>query len=55
MSFLWITIPATLLLAFVLLVLVVRSALFGDLDDPDAPAERHLLDRDDTPELPPDA
>ena len=52
MSFLWITIPATLALATVLLVLVLRSALRGDLDDLDGPAERHLLDRDDNPELP---
>ena len=54
MSFLWITIPATLLLSSALLALVIRSVLNGELDDPDAPALRLQLDDDRTPELPAD-
>jgi len=49
-SFLWITIPATLLLGGALLALVLRSVLRGDLDDPDAPALRLHLDDDRAPE-----
>lgn len=57
MSFLGITIPATFALAAVLLVLVIRSVLRGDLDDPEAPALRLHLDDDREPERgePPDA
>ena len=40
MSFLWITIPATLTLAASLLAWVVYEARSGGLDDLDAPAER---------------
>jgi nitrogen fixation-related uncharacterized protein len=50
MSFLWITIPATLLLAGALLGLVLRSVMRGDLDDPEAPALRLHLDDDRSPE-----
>jgi len=52
MSFLWITIPATLLLAFVLLALVLRSVLRGDLDDIEGPAIRAVYDDDENPERP---
>lgn len=50
MSFLWITIPATLVLAASLLWLVLRSVLRGDLDDPEGPALRLALDDDRDPE-----
>ena len=50
MSFLAITIPATLLLAGTLLVLVIRSVRRGELDDPEGPAERHAFDDDRCPE-----
>jgi cbb3-type cytochrome oxidase maturation protein len=50
MSFLALTIPATLLLAGVLLLLVVRAVRRGELDDLDGPAERHALDDDGCPE-----
>lgn len=50
MSFLWITIPATFALAAALLVLVLRSVLRGDLDDPEGPALRLQLDDDRDPE-----
>jgi cbb3-type cytochrome oxidase maturation protein len=50
MSFLSITIPATLLLAGVLLVLVIRSVRRGELDDMEGPAERHAFDDDRCPE-----
>ncbi len=51
MSFLVVTIPVTLLLATLLLVLVVRAVRSGDFDDLDAPAARMLHDDDATPEL----
>lgn len=50
MSFLGITIPATLLLATVLLVLVLRSVRRGELDDIEGPAQRVCLDDDRIPE-----
>lgn len=50
MSFLWITIPATLTLAASLLAWVVYEARSGGLDDLDAPAERAALDDDSIPE-----
>lgn len=50
MSFLGITIPATLALATVMLVLVLRSVRRGDLDDLEGPAQRVLLDDDSDPE-----
>jgi cbb3-type cytochrome oxidase maturation protein len=49
-SFLAITIPATLLLAVTLLVLVVRSVWRGELDDWEGPAERLVCDDDRCPE-----
>ena len=52
MSFLWITIPATLTLAASLLAWVVYEARSGGLDDLDAPAERAALDDDSVPERP---
>jgi cbb3-type cytochrome oxidase maturation protein len=51
MSFLWITIPMTLLLAGGLLALVVRAVSRGDFDDWEGPAARHFLDDDRAPEL----
>lgn len=50
MSFLVLTIPATLLLAGVLLALVIRSVRRGELDDMEGPAERHAFDDDRCPE-----
>ena len=52
MSFLLITIPATLLLAATLLFLVVRAARRGEFEDPEAPAARMLCDDDRCPERP---
>lgn len=49
-SSLALTIPATLLLAVALLVLVVRAVLRGEYDDWEGPAARHLLDEDACPE-----
>ncbi|HTY19728.1 MAG TPA: cbb3-type cytochrome oxidase assembly protein CcoS [Myxococcota bacterium] len=50
MSFLWITIPATLLLAGSLLGLVLAAVRRGDYDDWEGPAARHFLDDDHAPE-----
>jgi cbb3-type cytochrome oxidase maturation protein len=50
-SFLAITIPASLLLAAALLALVIRHVRAGDFDDLDAPATRLHHDDDATPEL----
>jgi cbb3-type cytochrome oxidase maturation protein len=55
MSFLWITIPVTLLLAGGLLALVVRAVSRGDFDDWEGPAARHFLDDDRAPEIERDA
>lgn len=55
MSFLWITIPVSLLLASALLALVVRAVQRGDFDDWEGPAARHLLDEDQDPEIDADA
>lgn len=52
MSFLWITIPATLVLAASLLGWVVMEARSGGLDDLDEPAQRAALDDDSVPEQP---
>jgi len=49
-SFLSITIPASLLLAAVLLAIVIRSVRAGDFDDWEGPAARHWLDDDACPE-----
>lgn len=51
MSFLWITIPVSLLLAGGLLALVVRAVARGDFDDWEGPAARHFLDDDHAPEV----
>ena len=51
MSFLWLTIPVTLLLAGGLLGLVVRAVARGDFDDIEGPAARHFLDDDCAPEV----
>lgn len=50
MSFLAITIPATLLLALTMLFLVVRSVRRGEMDDVEGPAQRMILDDDSDPE-----
>lgn len=50
MSFLWITIPATLLLTGALLALVLAAVRRGDFDDWEGPAARHFLDDDRAPE-----
>jgi len=51
MSFLWITIPVSLLLAGSLLALVLRAVQRGDFDDWEGPAARHFLDEDEDPEV----
>jgi cbb3-type cytochrome oxidase maturation protein len=51
MSFLWITIPASLLLALSLLALVLRGVRRGEFDDWEGPAARHFLDDDRAPEV----
>ena len=51
MSFLAITIPASLLLAAALVGLVIRHVRAGDFDDLEAPAARLHFDDDATPEL----
>lgn len=51
MTSLWITLPATLLLAGVLLALVVRAARRGEYDDWEGPAARMVFDDDSRPEL----
>lgn len=50
MSFLWITIPATLVLAGILLGWVLHEVRTGGLDDLDAPALRAAEDDDTIPE-----
>jgi cbb3-type cytochrome oxidase maturation protein len=50
MSFLAITIPATLLLSATLLWLVVRAARRGEFEDFEGPAGRMLCDDDRCPE-----
>ena len=50
MTSLWIMLPATLALALVLLVLVVRATLRGEYDDWEGPALRMLDDDDADPE-----
>jgi cbb3-type cytochrome oxidase maturation protein len=50
MSFLAVTLPVSLLLAGILLVLVVRAAREGQWDDWEGPAWRHHFDEDGVPE-----
>jgi nitrogen fixation-related uncharacterized protein len=50
MSFLWITIPATLVVAASLLGWVLLEVWNGGLDDLEAPAERAARDDDSIPE-----
>lgn len=50
MSSFGISIPATLLLAGVLLFLVLRAVRRGEFDDWEGPAARHFLDADECPE-----
>jgi cbb3-type cytochrome oxidase maturation protein len=50
-SFLVVTLPVSLLIAAVMLVLVVRAARSGQFEDWEGPAMRHLFDEDDTPEV----
>ena len=50
MTSLWLTIPATLLLAGVLVALVVRAARRGEYDDWEGPAARMIFDDDSVPE-----
>ncbi len=52
MSFLLITIPATLALSAVLLAMVIRGVRRGDFDDLEGPAVRHACDDDRCPERP---
>ena len=51
MSSLIVTIPVSFLLSAALLLLVLHAVRSGSFDDWDGPAERHLYDDDDTPEL----
>ena len=51
MSFLWVTIPVSLLIAGTLLGLVIRAVLRGDFDDWEGPSARHMLDDDASPEI----
>jgi len=50
-SSLIVTIPVSFLLSLALLLLVIHAVRTGAFDDWDGPAERHLYDDDDTPEL----
>jgi nitrogen fixation-related uncharacterized protein len=50
-SFLWITVPITLLIAGTLLGMVIRAVLRGDFDDWEGPSARHALDDDRAPEI----
>ncbi|HVP30613.1 MAG TPA: cbb3-type cytochrome oxidase assembly protein CcoS [Myxococcota bacterium] len=50
MDVLAITIPATLLLAGVLVALVIRAVRRGEFDDLEGPAQRMILDDDRDPE-----
>jgi cbb3-type cytochrome oxidase maturation protein len=50
MSSFGLTIPATLVLAVILLVLVLRAVRRGEYDDWEGPAARHYLDADACPE-----
>jgi nitrogen fixation-related uncharacterized protein len=50
MSFLWVTIPATLLLSAVLLALALRAVLQGEFDEPEDAALRLHWDDDREPE-----
>lgn len=50
MSFLALTIPVGLVLGAGLLALLLRAVRDGAFDDLDAPAERHHLDDDRSPE-----
>lgn len=50
MSFLFVTIPVSLLLAVTLLGVVIWAVRTGAFDDWQAPAERHALDDDSVPE-----
>ncbi|HTO53773.1 MAG TPA: cbb3-type cytochrome oxidase assembly protein CcoS [Myxococcota bacterium] len=50
MSFLWITIPVTLLVAAALLAWVLVEVWTGGLDDWEGPALRAARDDDSTPE-----
>jgi len=50
MSFLALTLPASILLAAVLLGLVLRAARDGHFDDWEGPAFRHRYDDDRCPE-----
>jgi cbb3-type cytochrome oxidase maturation protein len=50
MSFLAVTLPVSLLLAAIGLVLVIRAVRSGAFDDWEGPAVRHAFDDDRTPE-----
>ncbi|HYB12001.1 MAG TPA: cbb3-type cytochrome oxidase assembly protein CcoS [Myxococcota bacterium] len=54
MSFLVITIPATLLLTAALVWLVLRAVQRGEFDDLEGPAQRQVFDDDRCPERPDD-
>jgi cbb3-type cytochrome oxidase maturation protein len=50
MSFLFVTVPVSLLLAVTLLGVVIWAVRTGAFDDWHAPAERHAFDDDSVPE-----
>ena len=52
MSFLAITIPISLLLGAIFLILVIREVRAGGFDDLEGPAERMIFDDDHVPERP---
>lgn len=52
MSFLAITIPISLLLGAIFLVLVIREVRAGAFDDLEGPAHRMVFDDDEVPESP---
>ena len=51
MSFLWVTIPVSLILAGVMLGLVIHGVRRGDFDDWEGPAARMVFDDDESPEI----
>ena len=52
MSFLLVTLPISLGIAAIMLLLVIQAAREGQFDDLEGPSARHMADDDATPELP---